>query len=876
MKNDSAVFTIVSNNYLHFARTLLQSAAVHHPEAKRYCVIADVDQEPARALGNEFEIISLSELDLPDGQDFIFQYGILEFNTAVKPWALQHLLLKGHQHVIYIDPDISLYRGLSEVRHLLTAGADIVLTPHLLAPLNDELLPTELDIRRAGTYNLGFCAVRDSKNTHDFLDWWQSKLRHDCVVKVDEGVFVDQSWIDLVPGLFENVAVLRHPGYNVAYWNLGQREFSRHAASDEVLVNGQPLVFFHFSGLELQKPHTVSKHQNRFTLKSVNRLARTLIEDYVSAVVANGADRYSRLEYGFDRYSDGSRISAAERVRFRDNAVLRERCGQRPFEHPEIIGLNRAQGTNVAPDIDAGVAMDVAIEPNDIDPIDRRRLDNIYKALLGRLPEPGAYFHRGRHLKSRAGMLRTLAGVGLSEEARATPGWLARLLRFAGAAHVTPDPVKRWVIRPLSDSIARLARIWPALAYQVPVGTYQSAMQDGTPPPVANAITNVESTRPLGINLVGYLRTELGVGEAARSLARACLASNIPFSATEAYFPGHNPQRDDSIIIHAQPTRFGIDLLYVNADQTSLACQQLAAEGRPRASCTIGFWHWEQPEFPTVFHDAFKLVDEVWVASTFVQDAISAVSPVPVFKVPHSLQFDVTPGASREQFGLPVDRQLVLVMYDFNSYQYRKNPQAAIAAYRLAAQAHPQLALVIKTMNSQQHAVAYRELRDSMRDLDGVFFIDDFLSRQQTWDLQSCCDILLSLHRAEGFGLALAEMMYLGKPVVATNWSANVDFMTAENSMPVRYSLKPLESNLGVYPAGPLWAEADIAHAAECLGQLASQPDLVRRLGERAMHDVRHQLNPHTVGLLIHQRLEILGRWHPALGTLTHACRTRR
>ncbi|MDB5799502.1 MAG: glycosyl transferase group 1 [Rhodocyclales bacterium] len=875
MKNHSAIFTIVSNNYLHFARTLLQSAAVHQPEAKRYCVITDVDHEPALALGDEFEIISLGELGLPDGQDFIFQYNILEFNTAVKPWALQHLL-KGHQHVIYIDPDIRLYRAPSEVHHLLTAGADIVLTPHLLAPLNDDLLPTELDIRRAGTYNLGFCALRDSKNTHDFLDWWQSKLRHDCVVKVDEGIFVDQSWIDLVPGLFENVAVLRHPGYNVAYWNLGQREFSRHAASDEILVNGQPLVFFHFSGLELQKPQTVSKHQNRFTLKSLTPSVRTLIEDYVRAVIANGADSYGRLEYGFDRYSDGSRISAAERVRFRDNPILRERCGQRPFEHPEIIGLNRAASTPVITDgtrdVITDIPRDIAIEPVDIDPVDQRRLDNIYRALLGRLPEPGAYLHRGRHLKSRMGMLRTLVGVGLSREARATPGWQARLLRFAGAARMTPDSLKRWLIRPLSDAMARLERIWPALAYQSAAGSYQSAMQDRTPPPVANAITNVEGGRPFGINLVGYLRTELGVGEAARSLARACLATNIPFSATEAYFPGHNPQRDDSIIGHAQPTRFAVDLLYVNADQTSLACQQLADEGRPKAAYTIGFWHWEQPEFPTVFHDAFTLVDEVWVASTFVHDAISAVSPVPVFKVPHSLQFDVTPGASREQFGLPADRQLILVMYDFNSYQYRKNPQAAIAAYRLAAQAHPQLALVIKTMNSQQHAVAYRELRDSMRDLEGVFFIDDFLSRQQTWDLQFCCDILLSLHRAEGFGLALAEMMYLGKPVVATNWSANVDFMNVENSMPVRYRLKPLEMDIGAYPAGPLWAEADIAHAAECLGRLASQPDLVRRLGERAMHDVRHQLGPHTVGLLIRQRLEILGRWHPELDPQARAC----
>ena len=191
--NSLAIVTIVSNNYLHFARTLLQSVAAHHPEAKRYCVIVDRDPAPARALAEEFEAIALDQLALPDGQDFLFQYTVLELNTAVKPWAMQHLLRQGHEQVIYIDPDIRLYQPLREVQQLLEQGADIVFTPHLLDPITDDCRPTELDIRRAGTYNLGFCAVRQSANTHRYLEWWQGKLHHDCVVAVDKGIFVDQS-----------------------------------------------------------------------------------------------------------------------------------------------------------------------------------------------------------------------------------------------------------------------------------------------------------------------------------------------------------------------------------------------------------------------------------------------------------------------------------------------------------------------------------------------------------------------------------------------------------------------------------------------------------------------------------------------------------
>ena len=213
----------------------------------------------------------MAQLALPDGDDFLFQYNVLELNTAVKPWALQHLLERGHEQVFYIDPDIQIHQPLREVQELLSQGADIVLTPHLLTPMTDEGHPSELDIRRAGTYNLGFCAVRDTPNTRRYLSWWQGKLRRNCVVDHDRGVFVDQSWVDLAPGLFDNVAILRHPGYNAAYWNLAQRE--AHATTPiqpaPGVVNGQPLVFFHFSGLNPLDPHKLSKHQSRFTLDTV-------------------------------------------------------------------------------------------------------------------------------------------------------------------------------------------------------------------------------------------------------------------------------------------------------------------------------------------------------------------------------------------------------------------------------------------------------------------------------------------------------------------------------------------------------------------------------------------------------------------------------
>lgn len=886
---EPAIFTIVSNNYLHFARTLLQSAARHHSGAKLYCVIVDTDRSPAAALANEFEAIAIDELPLPDGQDFLFQYSVLELNTAVKPWALQHLLDLGHQQVFYIDPDIQIHQPLQEVQQLLAEGADIVLTPHLLAPMDDDGHPSELDIRRAGTYNLGFCAVRDTANTRRYLTWWQGKLRRDCVVAHDRGVFVDQSWVDLVPGMFENVAILRHPGYNAAYWNLAQREVAREdGASGRWLVNGEPLVFFHFSGLNPLDPRKISKHQSRFTLDDLGSAVRALIGDYCQQVIANGIKVYKVLPYGYGAYEDGNPIGETERSRFRTSDALRRACAGHPFARPDLLAPPTVVPALVVSATKAPMAAATAavvqvpsIAENDAIDLTHslagRRLSRIYRELLGRQPDAISVRSRLAACEKPSGMLRQVLGVGLSAEARSRPGWAFRLLGMAADTRHTPAWAKRWLVRPL------LGQMVPQPAFfQAPISAVgNQPLSAGEPmdrqlthvgdplrtarAPQAPDRPTTELPVPPGINLIGYIAAELGLGEAARSLARACNAAGVPFSVTDVGYQSQNLQRDTSVLSLATRQHYPIDLLYVNADQTPTTVQQLSDTGRSRGHYTIAFWHWEQPQLPYPLFRAFADVDEIWVPSTFVQDAVAAVSPVPVFKIPHAVEFSTTPGAQRSQFGLPDGQVMVLVMYDFHSYQQRKNPQAAIAAYRQAVHKQPELGLVIKTINSQHHSEAYARLRASVQDLPQVHFIDEFLTRQQTWDLQACCDILLSLHRAEGFGLGPAEMMYLGKPVVATGWSANMDFMTADNSMPVRYKLKPLEHDVGAYPAGPIWAEAEVEHAAECLVQLANDPLLAKRLGEQAAKDIRRQLGPAAIGDQIRQRLQMLGHWYPEL-----------
>ena len=308
--NDIAVFTIASKNYFALARTFLDSVKKVHPSGvSLYLFLAD---EGGDVLPNEagpFQIVEAKDLPIPDFKRMAFQYDIMEFNTAIKPFCFNYLFSKGHTKALYFDPDIMVFRPLDQVFSQLDTSA-VALTPHITEPLpeSDHFHPSEQVYLRVGTYNLGFIAVSGNGEGKRFTEWWGRKCAQDCFKELETGLFVDQKWVNLAQGLFTDISICRNKGLNMAYWNLPERTLG-----NDLMVNGEfPLIFYHFSGINITDPGGISSYQNRFSLSTRADL-REIFKLYCAAVISNGYEKFCRLPYAYASYQDGKKIGGFAR-----------------------------------------------------------------------------------------------------------------------------------------------------------------------------------------------------------------------------------------------------------------------------------------------------------------------------------------------------------------------------------------------------------------------------------------------------------------------------------------------------------------------------------------------------------------------------------
>jgi len=706
--------TIIAKNYLPMARVLAESWRRFHPDSPFFVLLLDSPVGCFSPENEDFKTINISELGIRNLQGFVFKYSVLEASTAAKPYFLLHLFRTySIKKLLYLDPDIQILSSLASLGTLLD-DANVLLTPHLTSPVPpDGCSPSDRTILLAGAYNLGFLGLRKGDVSLELLEWWCEKLYHECVVALDRGLFVDQRWIDLVPGLFDGVSICREPGYNVAYWNLHERHLT--ARNGEFSVNGQPAYFIHFSGFDPDHPQRVSKHQSRFAKVSELGDARHLFAQYCKLLLQKGWDEAKHWKYDHNFFANGVPIPAAARRYY----------------------------WGLGPDV--------------------QHLGDPFTWLDGSLNGPASQ------------------------------------------------------------------------------GNYREKL----------------STLPFGVNVLGYLNSEKGLGEAGRSNIRIVEAAQIPHVANNTLDIGsQNAESLPRSISDVNP--YLVNLIAVNADQFT----GFAEANRPYFSgrYNIGCWVWEMSEFPSEWASAFTYVDEIWTPSQFARAAVAASSPVPVRAIPYSIdpQLKSEPTAERARFGMPADAFVFLFFFDFHSFMERKNPLGLIAAYKKAFGSRTDVQLLIKSTHGTVGSDEMRMLQEASAGAN-IRIFDGVLSRDDKHELMMAADCYVSLHRSEGFGLTMAEAMQCGKPVIATGYSGNVDFMTPETSFLVPYRLITLDRDHGPYKMGYRWAQPDLDYAADVMRHVAEHRDLSAAIGLKAREHVWNVLHPATIAKSVLRRLRELG-----------------
>ncbi len=298
-----AACTIASRNYLAQVRIFARSFREHNPRRQVFLLLVDDSPAPLDFRGEPFEVILAKELGVPDFPLVAFKYNIIELNTALKPSFIKFLQRERHvAKLLYFDPDIRIFAPLDPLFEELDRHVAI-LTPHVLSPGTGAAVLPDSAFLKFGVFNLGFIGVQSSKDALDLLNWWEAGCLSAGHFEPWEGIFVDQKWMNLLPCFSEAVKIIRSPGCNMAYWNLHERTLSRGTPGWKV-NSSWPLLFFHFSNLDMEDPESIVKSRKRPTLSDREDLRR-IFSDYREQLRSGGYDECRVIPYHYGYYSNG-------------------------------------------------------------------------------------------------------------------------------------------------------------------------------------------------------------------------------------------------------------------------------------------------------------------------------------------------------------------------------------------------------------------------------------------------------------------------------------------------------------------------------------------------------------------------------------------
>lgn len=354
--------------------------------------------------------------------------------------------------------------------------------------------------------------------------------------------------------------------------------------------------------------------------------------------------------------------------------------------------------------------------------------------------------------------------------------------------------------------------------------------------------SSVQINAQSNVVVAGLFRTASGIGESARLCAHALKRVGFDPIQLDLSKIFDQVDMDYANFVTELPKDGGLLILHLNAPETERALFELQIR-RPHKWKIIGYWAWETMNLPENWLEATRLLDEIWVPSEFTAKSVKKSVNLPIRVQPHFVDIPKPiKGVT------PHDKTVCLVMADGKSSLTRKNLVGAISIFKQACENNDNVELIVKTRNLLENSYAASKVHDLVDADPRIHLIDATLSEPDRDQLIDRSDILISPHRAEGFGLTLAEAMVRGKTVIATAWSGNMTFMNEDSALLIPYQLKRLSDPSCIYVGvnGELWADPDLQTAARLLRQAIENPEMRTLLGLRARDQIQKALSAET------------------------------
>lgn len=358
-----------------------------------------------------------------------------------------------------------------------------------------------------------------------------------------------------------------------------------------------------------------------------------------------------------------------------------------------------------------------------------------------------------------------------------------------------------------------------------------------------------------GVNLIGSIRAQTGLGQSTRLVADILEESGENYVIHDFFVPPGPRMGDHTHDLKvSEDMPYDVNIFHINASEFTIAFINMGKQVWDHRY-NIAYWLWELEEFPEEWLGCIDLVDEIWTPADFITNTLKKYTDKPVVTLPYCVEAPVSEEFDRAFFNLPKDIFLFLMMFDSGSIMERKNPDSVFAAYREAFGIdNDRVGIVVKINEYSQKDITY--INKALEGYKNVYILSDTLTKVQVNSLIKAVDVFVSLHRAEGFGLVLAEAMIVGTPTIATNWSANTEFACSDAACLVDYKMIEIDRDIPPYKKGYHWADADIAQAAGFMRRLYEDEEFYQNIADNAKRYVASRLNMERSTGIVKERLE--------------------